>query len=388
MARRRQRGAGSTYQDKHGQWWAKVPIAPKRTRRARCADAKDAEATRKKLIADRDGYRMDLSASQQSIKMWLEKWLEAKKETVKASTWEFYERHAAYMLPHIGHVKLEALEAHHIRSMLATLSRAGLSPQSCEHVRGVLRGALNMALKDHLVRENVAKLADKPKIAPFDAPLLTDEEIDALLDCVDGRRRLCPKRHVEKGRWVTVWEWRESVAPERLAPLLHLVLALGFRRSEFLKLLWADWDRKAMTIRVRDAKTPSGWRTLPLSADLNDRLAALWDERQEERKLPHWKEHGLIFASEVGTKIGERNISRWFDRIQEQAGLTRHIRIHDLRHAAISDWFAAGADPRAAQDLAGHASPITTQRIYAKSRATQRRDVIERVQERRKRRTS
>jgi len=269
--------------------------------------------------------------------------------------------------------------------MLAALAKAGLAPQSCEHVRGVLRNALNMALKDHLMVENVAMLVDAPRVEPFDAPLLTDEEIDALLDCVDGRRRLVPRRHREGKRWITEWCWAEA-PPERLAPLLHLVLALGFRRGEFLKLLWADWDRKEQTLRVKDAKTAAGWRYLPLSDDLNDRLIALWAERQEERKLPHWKEHGLIFASEVGTKIGERNISRWFDRIQEQAGLTRHIRIHDLRHAAISDWFAAGADPRAAQDLAGHASPITTQRIYAKSRAEHRRDIIERTQERRKRR--
>lgn len=324
---------------------------------------------------------MDLSASQQSVKAWLEKWLEAKRSTVKPSTWEFYERHAAYMVPHIGHIKLEALEAQHVRSMLAALSKL-LSPQSCEHVRGVLRAALGMALKDHLIRENVAKNVDRPKVAPYDAPLLSDEEINALLDCVDGRRRIVP-RHVT--RKTVVREWKEGVQPERLAPLLHFVLALGFRRGEFLKLLWSDWDKAARTIRVRDAKTPSGWRTLPLSDDLNDRLIVLWAERQEERRLPRWKEHGLIFASEVGTPIGERNINRWFDRIQAQAGLARHIRLHDLRHAAISDWFAAGADPRAAQDLAGHASPITTQRIYAKTRATRSREIIEATQARRRR---
>lgn len=382
MARRRARGEGSAYQDRDGQWWAKFPIGNGKTRRARCAHRKDAEATLKKWAADRDEYRLDLSASQQSVRAWLEKWLAAKKETVKASTWQFYERHAAYMVDHIGHIKLEALEAHHVRTMLAALARAGLSPQSCEHVRGVLRNALEMALKDHLIRENVAKLADKPRITPYDAPLLTEEEIAALLACVDGRRRLVPRKVNRKD---VVWEWREEVTPERLAPLLHLVLALGFRRGEFLRLRWTDWDKRAMTIRVRDAKTPSGWRTLPLSEDLNAMLIQLWDERQEERKLPHWKEHGVIFASEKGTPIGTRNMNRWFDRIQHAAGLTRHIRLHDLRHAAISDWFAAGADPRAAQDLAGHASPITTQRIYAKSRATERRVIIEEVQRKRKR---
>ena len=383
MARRRARGDGSAYQDKHGQWWAKLPIGNKRNRRARATDRKDAESKLKTLIEDRDRHRMDLSASQQSLTTWLESWLEAKRETVAPRTWEFYERHCKYITACIGAIKLEALEAHHVREMLAELRKAGLAPQSCEHVRGVLRNALNMALKDHLVRENVAGLVDAPRVQPYDAPLLTEEEIAALVDCVDGRRQLTTRWNRAGEKWQ---EWVEGLSPNRLAPLLHLALALGFRRGELLKLLWADWDRAGRTIRIRDAKTPSGWRTLPLSDILNARLAALWDERQEERKLPHWREHGLIFASEMGTPIGARNLNRWFDGVQERAGLTRHIRLHDLRHAAISDWFAAGADPRAAQDLAGHASPLTTQRIYAKSRAAKHRDVIEGVEERRKKR--
>lgn len=383
MARRRERGAGSTYQDRNGQWWAKVPIGNKRTRRARASDRKDAEQKLKKLIEDRDLYRMDLSASQKPITTWLESWLEAKRDSVAPRTWEFYERHCNYMIPHIGHIKLEALEAHHVREMLAGLKKAGLSPQSCEHVRCVLRNALGMALREHLVRENVAKLVDAPRVPTFDAPLLTEEEITALLNCVDGKRQRIKRWKRNTG---TYYVWVENYEPNRLAPLLHLTLALGFRRGEVLKFLWADWDRAARTLRVKDAKTPSGWRFLPLSDELNDRLITLWNERQEERKLPHWKEHSLIFASENGTSINETNLNRWFDAVQDRAGLTRHIRIHDLRHAAISDWFAAGADPRVAQDLAGHASPITTQRIYAKSRTEQRRDIIEEAERRRKKR--
>lgn len=355
--KRRQRGDGSCYQDRDGQWWAKVPLGNGKHRRARCADRKDAEITRKKLIADRDEHRMDLSASQQSVKAWLESWLEAKKGTVAASTWEFYYRHCAYAAPHIGHLKLESLEARHIRAMLAALGKAGLSPQSCEHVRCVLRNALAMALKDHLVRENVASLVDPVRVEPYDAPILSEEETAALLAIVDK---------------------------ERLGACIHLALALGLRRGELLDLRWTDYSRAARTLTIRTSKTPSGKRVLPLTDDLCARLDVLWDERQEERRLPHWREHGYIFASEVGTKWGERNFNRWFDRVQTAAGITRHIRPHDLRHTAISDWFAAGADPRGAQDLAGHASPITTQRIYAKTRAGRLREVIEETERRRK----
>lgn len=372
MARRRARGQGSVYQDHDGQWWAKVPLGNGRTRRARCASAKDAEATLKRLLAAKDD-RIDLSASQQSVKAWLEKWLEAKEGNVAPRTWEFYERHCGYMLPHIGHIKLEALETQHVRGMLNKLRKTSLSARSCEHVRCVLRNALSMALTDHLIRENVAKLAGAVRVEEYTAHILSEAETQAVFDCVDGRRKLV------KGAW------REHVEPERLGAIIHVALALGLRRSELLALRWTDWDRKAGTLTVRSSKSPSGKRVLPLTGDLEARLDQLWAERQEERRLPHWKEHGMIFASEVGTPLGARNFNRWFDRIQKEAGLAEHIRIHDLRHTAISDWFAAGADPRGAQDLAGHASPVTTQRIYAKTRAGRLREVIEETERRRKR---
>jgi site-specific recombinase XerD len=61
------------------------------------------------------------------------------------------------------------------------------------------------------------------------------------------------------------------------------------------------------------------------------------------------------------------------------------VRPHDLRHTVITDWIASGADPRSAQGLAGHASPLTTQRIYAETRVERLREVVEETEKRRKR---
>lgn len=382
MARRRTRGDGSAFQDKHGQWWAKIPLGNGKFRRARATDRKDAQAKLKQLITDRESG-LDLRGGQRPVREWLEEWLEAKRGTVAERTLEFYTRHCEYMVPHIGHIKLESLEARHVRGMLSALRQTSLSAQSIVHVRNVLRNALNMAKREHLVRENVAVLIDAPSVPQFEANILTDNETTALLNAVDGVRRRVIRRSRSTGEILSD-TWVEDVQPERWASLLHFVIALGFRRGEVIGLRWEDWDRNARTLRVRDAKTRSGHRVLPLSDDLNARLIEVWNERQSERQLPHWKESGHIFTSGTGSAIMHRHLNRWFDRIQEQAGLTRHFRLHDLRHTAITNWFAAGADPRAAQDLAGHASAQTTLRLYAKSRDDQRRDVIEKSQKRKK----
>lgn len=360
MARRRQKGDGSAYQDKDGQWWAKLPIGNKRYRRARCADAKDAETTLKRLRTERDEYRVDLRASQQSVQMWLQKFLTAKAESVQPSTLAFYKRHCEYMLPYIGHLKLEALETHHVRAMLIALRRAGLSPRSCAHVHTVLHTALEIAVKDHAVRENVVKNVDTPRVGEYEAHVLSMDELEKLEQACQG---------------------------ERLGLAIILAATLGLRRGELLGLRWADIDDESQTLRIVDSKTKAGRRMLPLTDNITERLHELWKVRQEERQLPHWREHTLIFPSEVGTPMSPRNLLRVFKRILRKAGLSEAIRFHDLRHTAITDWIASGADPKSAQALAGHADAQTTMRIYAKARAEGMRDVIENTEKRRKKRS-
>jgi integrase len=69
-------------------------------------------------------------------------------------------------------------------------------------------------------------------------------------------------------------------------------------------------------------------------------LAALREHkaRQNERRLemgPLWRDHGLVFCSEVGTPIQPRNLARDYDRWVARAGVPR-ICIHDQRHTNAS----------------------------------------------------
>lgn len=264
------------------------------------------------------------------------------------------------MLEHIGHIKLEALEPIHVRTMLSALARSGLSPRSVYHVRSVLRNALNMAVKDDIVLRNVVERTDAPRVDAYEAHVLSEDEIIDLINVCNT---------------------------ERLGLLFHIAVTLGLRSSELLALRWADLDWKNRTLQIAKSKTAAGKRTLPLTDDLIVRFKAHWDNQQEERTLlgERWKEHSLIFASEVGTPMGSRNIQRIFKRILRAAGLDKSIRLHDLRHTAITDWIASGgADPKTAQALAGHSDAHMTMRVYAKVRNERLRETIEAVEQQRK----
>jgi integrase len=54
-----------------------------------------------------------------------------------------------------------------------------------------------------------------------------------------------------------------------------------------------------------------------------------------------WQDHGLIFASEVGTPMDPENLSRSFSRLYQRAGLG-HSHPHELRHSGASLVLAQG----------------------------------------------
>jgi integrase len=173
-----------------------------------------------------------------------------------------------------------------------------------------------------------------------------------------------------------------------------------------------DLEQGALSIRV--SKSEAGRRTLPLTAAWIARLQAHWAIQAEERSVMglRWKEQGYVFPGETGAQLSEAHSTKVFHRILRRAGLctpclecqatgqvkgakcaacaghgsTTEIRVHDLRHTAITDWIADGADPKAAQALAGHSSADVTMDIYAKARGGKLREAMERTEAAREKR--
>ena len=91
----------------------------------------------------------------------------------------------------------------------------GLSPKSVKYVRGVLRSALNDAVKWGLLSRNVASLVDPPRVERFEITPMTPAEARAFLASVKG---------------------------DRLEALYSVALTLGLRQAEALGLRWEDVD--------------------------------------------------------------------------------------------------------------------------------------------------
>src|SRR5205085_12230061 len=118
---------------------------------------------------------------------------------------------------------------------------------------------------------------------------------------------------------------------------IWLLLALpGLRRGEALGLRWQDIDFQGGTMNVSQTyvsldtrmsasspKTWAGHRVITLEPALLDALRE-HRARQNERRLALgdvWRDHGLVFASEVGTPIMARNLYRQFGGLVTRAGV-------------------------------------------------------------------
>ena len=89
--------------------------------------------------------------------------------------------------------------------------------------------------------------------------------------------------------------------------------------------------------------------------------------RQLEERLkvgPAWQEHGLVFATVIGTPLEPRNVTRTFRALVTEAKLPA-IRFHDLRHTAASLLLAQGVAARTIMETLGHSQISLTMDTYS-----------------------
>jgi integrase len=158
----------------------------------------------------------------------------------------------------------------------------------------------------------------------------------------------------------------EEIPPAH-KPLFLLLASTGLRISEAIALRWCDLDldSRPPRLRVRRAivngvlgapKSRHGARTLPLSAELAERLRAL--------RVPSASAEDLVFANGRGRPIKPDNLrNRVLKPATERAGL-EGIGLHTLRHTCTSLLIAEGASMLRLQRWMGHHSAAYTLETY------------------------
>jgi integrase-like protein len=140
---RRKHGEGSVFQRKDGRWIASIRLENGKKKLIYCKSEKDAHATLRKALHEKERGEL-LTGPQQTLKMYLEQWLEQahKLSTIRTSTFTMY-RIVIYkhIIPLLGHIQLQRLTPQQIQAFYAKKLDEGLSTKRVRGFHAVLHRA-------------------------------------------------------------------------------------------------------------------------------------------------------------------------------------------------------------------------------------------------------
>jgi integrase len=368
--KRRGAGEGSVFRTKDGRWRGQILLGYRKGgARYKVFEGKSRNAVQQKLTKNlhlqHEGR--DIAPESVTVAEFLQRWLDdCVCSRVRLSTLKSYrELIDQHIIPELGQIRLQKLAPWHIQTFLnqqlksGNLAKeAGLSARSVQYLHGLLKNALDRALRWELVLRNVAKLVDSPRVPHFEVTPLSPDEAIGLL---------------------------KAAEEDRLAALYSVALAIGLRQGEALALRWADIDLDRGTVIVTatlqridgifqllEPKTKRSRRTIRLPEIARAALVKHRALQDYEKRFAGdlWKEWGLVFTTLVGTPIDQSNLHRHFAALKIRAGIPPKFRFHDLRHTCASLLIAQGVHPRQIMEILGHSQIALTMNTYGHLFAT------------------
>lgn len=298
---------------------------------------KDAEAHANLIEVDRlHGTLIDPRLGRMTVAEWWDRWwptVTNLRPSTKARDSQYFRTHA---LPTFGTTPLGRLDRTALRAWVADLGAAdgaNLAPATIHRVVQLLNKCVGAAFEDRLIPHNPVAKLPLPRIERREMRFLTSDELLKLGDAMDDRYRA-------------------------------FVLLGGFgglRLGEMLGLRWGRVDLLRRRIDVAETlvdiaghitfgppKTRAAVRSVPIPRFVSDELARLATANVGADQL--------VFHSPEGMPVRATLFRRrfWAPAVQE-AGLSP-LRIHDLRHTAVSLWIADCANPKQVAVMAGHTS--------------------------------
>ncbi|HHV61108.1 MAG TPA: site-specific integrase [Firmicutes bacterium] len=286
-----------------------------------------------------------------------------------------------HIIPSIGNVPIQRLRSTHLRHYFDEVGKTQ-SMTTLELHYMVLHSALDAAVKERLVRENVASsMMGKPTRDRNDSPA------DVLENCWEAE---------EAARFLAV----AKEAGPQWAAFFTLALDSGMRKGELCGLQWKDIDWEAGTVRierslVRASKEPVFGpvknrrpRTIMIAPET---LALLKAHRKHQIEIKlrmgeAYNDFGLVFAKEpdkyrrqdvIGRPLQANNLGeREFLRLIKKAGV-RPIKFHGLRHTCATLLLKARVPVHYVAARLGHTDVGTTLRIYAHAIPSGEREMLE-----------
>jgi len=163
------------------------------------------------------------------------------------------------------------------------------------------------------------------------------------------------RRHFEPDDYQNLLKAAYAKEDTQPSSLIQLGAFTGCRIEELcsLKLESVKDDR----ILIEDAKTETGWRTVPLHNDLVDLVATMKKESTDGYLI-----YGLSY-----NKYGDRSnaIGKRFGKLKLKLGYGKNLVFHSFRKGVTTQWEKLGIAENVSANLLGHDIPTMTYGLYS-----------------------
>lgn len=315
---------------------------PERVERSRTFRTEDEARrfARKVEVTVDEGTYIDPTLSRTPFGDWAQDWLTSVTPALKPHTVAGYRtllyRH---INPVFGPVPLVKIRPVDVRRFVAELSEKGMSPSRVRSTYFLLQAILNAAVDSAYIGQSPCKGVKLPRQTSREMLALTADEVRRIAEAVDDRYRALIYLLAYGGL-----RWGEAAALRRK----HVNLLR--RRVEVAESL-SDVDGHLI---FGPTKTHQS-RQVAIPRKLAETLRSHLETYVEKDR------NALVFTSPEGAPMRLPNFRRrvWWPAL-DAAGLSRAVRIHDLRHTCASLLIAQGAHSKAIQQHLGHSSISVT----------------------------
>ena len=255
---------------------------------------------------------------------------------------------------YFGNTPLVRLSPDTIRAYFGDRKNAGVANKTINLELGVIRGVLKRAKRWHLFADEIKPLPVRHQVGRA----LSPEE----------------KRGLQRAA-------RNNAGWENARLAMTLALNTTMRACEIKGLQWKDVDFLERTITIRQSKTDSGRRLIPMNGEAFEAVIELYHRAQ--KVLGAEPQHFVFPACENGTvdpAIPQRSWRSAWRSLREEAGL-KDLRFHDLRHHAITELAESQASEQTIMAVAGHVSRQMLEH-YSHIRLDAKRQAVEALSQR------
>lgn len=232
----------------------------------------------------------------------------------------------------------EAIKLEHLQQFLGTIHEQEMAAASQARIISGVKAFFNYLVQEEIIRHNPTELLEAPKLSRKLPDVLSVEEVELLFTGID----------------------HSKAEGQRNRAILETMYSCGLRVSEVISLELTNMYLDIGFIRVIGKGNKE--RLVPIG-DEAVHYIALYRDHIRNKATPGKGQENILFLNRRGHALSRVMVFYIIKEAARNAGISKNIHPHTLRHSFATHLVEGGADLRAVQEMLGHES-ITTTEIY------------------------